>query len=147
MGTKDGKAVNSCHSACICLNIQGMNPSLRSKSSYKLQYLMEKVDYFKQNNILVSFLAIVESWLKDHVTDAQLHIPDYNIYRCDRSVSKNGGALLYIHNSITIDNFSLFEYDICSAVVCLTTTTTTTNFIFTRFYKIHSLKNRACSKR
>ena len=80
---------------------------------------MEKVDYFKKKNILVSFLAIVETWLKDHVTDAQLHIPGYNIYRCDRSVSKNGGVMLYIHNNITIDNFSLFEDDTCSAIACL----------------------------
>ena len=115
----DGRNVNCCHSICLCLNVQGINPSLRSKSFHKIRYLSERINHLNHKKQPVSFMAIVETWLKEHITDAQLHIQDYNIYRSDRSISKNGGVMLYIHNSITIDTFSLFDDDTCSAVICL----------------------------
>ena len=99
--------------------MQGINPSLRSKSFHKLPSLVEKIDHFNQINITVSFLAIVETWLKGHITDAQLYIKDYNIYRCDRATSKNGGVMLYIHTSIIIDTCSVFDNDSCCAVACM----------------------------
>ena len=104
------------------MNIQGINPSLRSKSSWKLQNLTDKVNKLKDNKTPVSFIALVETWLKSHISDAQLNINDYNIFRSDRCLSKNGGVLLYIHNSIIIDCFSCYDDDFCSAVVCLSTT-------------------------
>ena len=103
------------------MNIQGINPSLRSKSFWKLQKLTEKIESFNKKNTPVSFVALAESWLKSHISDAQLKIDNYNIFRSDRKVSKNGGVLLYIHHKIIIDSFSSFDDDTCSAVVCLST--------------------------
>lgn len=96
-----------------------MNPSVKSKGFYKLHQITEVLNNFKQKNIPVSFVAIVETWLKDYITDAQLNICHYNVYRSDRSKSKNGGALLYIHESIIIDIFDSFDDDTCNAVICL----------------------------
>ena len=84
--------------------------------------MVEKIHHLNQENISVSFLAICETWLKEHISDAQLNINGYNIYRSDRTVTKNGGVMLYIHNSIIIDSFSSFNDDICSAVACLSRT-------------------------
>ncbi len=95
-----------------------MNPSVRSKSFSKLPLIIEQIEHFNKQNIQVSFLAIVETWLKDHITAAQLHIKDYNLYRSDRAVSRNGGSLLYIHNSIVIDSFLCYDDDTCNGVVC-----------------------------
>ena len=111
------------NSVCLCLNVQGMNPSLRSKSYYKHQQLLDEINIFNKSHIFVPFLAIVETWLKDYISDAQLTISDYNIYRADRSsLKKNGGAMLYIHNTIIINNFSSFNDDTCSAVACFSST-------------------------
>ena len=96
-----------------------MNPSLRSKSFCKHQNLVEKIEHFNLNNIIVPFLGIVETWLNDYISDAQISIKDYHIYRCDRTISKNGGVLLYIHKTIIVDTFSVFDDDTCCAVACL----------------------------
>ena len=118
------RRVNNCnnnHSLCICLNIQGMCPSLRSKSFWKVNKLTEDIDKLSKKGTPVSFLAIAETWLKNYITDAQVSIPNYNVFRADRTVSKNGGALLYVHDSIVVDNFSSFDDDTCSGVICLST--------------------------
>ena len=107
------------NSVCLCLNVQGINPSLRSKSYHKHQQLVDKIKILNKSQIFVPFLAIVETWLKDYISDAQLTISDYNIYRADRSsTKKNGGVMLYIHNSIIVNNFSSFNDNTCSAVAC-----------------------------
>ena len=98
-----------------------MSPSIRSKSFWKHKKLCEKVEELKNNNFTVSFLAIAETWLKSYISDAQLFMQDYNIFRCDRNDSEHGGVLLYIHNSIHIDTFSCFDDDICNAVICVST--------------------------
>ena len=56
--------------------------------------------------------------LKPHIPDIQLLIDNYQIFRSDRKSSKNGGALLYVLNSIPIDETTSFDDDICSGVVC-----------------------------
>ena len=107
------------HSVCLGMNIQGMNPSLRRKNFYKIQAIMDEINYLKNINLIVPFIAIAESWLKEHITDSQINIFNYNVYRSDRKVSKNGGALVYIHKSILIDIYESFDDDICNAVACL----------------------------
>ena len=94
------------YSVCLGLNIQGMCPSLRSKSFYKLQMLKDEVLSLKQQSIFVPFIAITESWVKPCISDG-------------REVSKNGGVLLYVHNSIIIDTSSTYDDNVCSAVICL----------------------------
>ena len=45
-------------------------------------------------------IAITESWCNDSIYDAELHIPDYTIFRKDRECKAGGGVLLYIHVSL-----------------------------------------------
>ena len=96
-----------------------MSPSLRSKSFWKLQMLKEEISNLKKQSMFVPFIAVFESWVKSFISDGQLHIDNYSIYRADRELSRNGGVLLYIHNSLTIDTFSSFNDDICSVIMCL----------------------------
>ena len=107
------------HSICLGLNIQGMCPNLRSKSFWKLEMLKEEILILKEQSITVPFIAVTESWIKPHISDGQLHITNYNIYRADRKLSKNGGVLVYVHESIIIDFSSSYDDDICSAVICI----------------------------
>ena len=96
-----------------------MNPSLRSRSFHKLHHLKEELLELQKSDFTVPFIAITESWLKEHITDAQINIVDYNIFRSDRKLSRNGGALLYIHRKIIIDNFETFDNNSCNGIVCL----------------------------
>ena len=95
-----------------------MNPSLRSKSSWKIERLKEEVKTINKDKLKIPFIAISESWLKPHIEDAQIVINNYNVFRADRKKSKNGGSLVYIHNEIPIEETDTFDDDVCSAVIC-----------------------------
>ena len=69
--------------------------------------------------INIPFIAVVESWLKPYVLDAQLYIEGFQIFRADRKHSKNGGTLLYINDQICVDISESYDDDICSGIVCL----------------------------
>lgn len=45
-------------------------------------------------------IAITESWCTDSIYDAEIHIPDYIVFRKDRESRVGGGVLLYIHVSL-----------------------------------------------
>ena len=100
------------------MNIQGMDPSARSAGSYKISLLRNLVSYNISRNTLIPFLSITETWLKPYILDAQVSIPDYNIFRSDRRSRIRGGALLYIHESIPVINSESFDDQICEGVVC-----------------------------
>ena len=46
------------------------------------------------------FFGIVETWLNDEVSDEELQVKNYLLYRKDRK-SRRGGLLLNINNEIT----------------------------------------------
>ena len=76
------------HSVCLGVNVQGMNPSLHSKSFWKLHMLREEIYKLNRNNLCVPFLAVTETWLKPHIFDEQISIENYSVYRADRKNPK-----------------------------------------------------------
>ena len=111
------------------LNIAGMDASINSKSHWKLVDLIDKLeDEFGYTPIL----AICETWLKPHHTDAQVHIPNYQTLRADRKGRERGGALLYIHDKLPTREVQYFDDDFCAAVIC---TVVSTNTIVASIYR------------
>ena len=47
------------------------------------------------------FVSITESWLDDGVTDAEISIPGYSVYRSDRKCRSRGGTCVYIRSDIS----------------------------------------------
>lgn len=90
-----------------------MDPSANSVQSHKLPCLCEE---FVDDD--VSFISICESWLKPHITNAQINIPNYQIIRQDRIIRDRGGVLLYVHNSLPTSDIATFDDDTCAAVIC-----------------------------
>ena len=95
------------------MNIQGMDPSAYSSSNTKLTNLIEE-----HINKSVPFIALSETWLKPHISNAQIKITDYQILRQDRVKRLRGGVLLYVHDSFPISHSSTFDDGICEAVIC-----------------------------
>jgi hypothetical protein len=75
-----------------------MNPSASSNTKWKLPYLYNLLD--QDINCSFPILALTETWLKSYITDAQIHLPGYDIIRDDRSSRKGGGVLLYISDQL-----------------------------------------------
>ena len=94
------------------MNIEGMDPSARSASKCKLTALVEE-----HIDDSVPLIAISESWLKDHITDAQVSIPNYEIIRQDILNRRRGGVVLYVHNTLPISDLSTYDDDTCEAII------------------------------
>jgi exonuclease III len=100
-------------STIMILNIQGMDPSAHSTSRHKLTNLKEE-----HVNSCVPIISLSETWLKPHITNAQINIPNYQIVRQDRLTRTRGGVLLYVHNHLPTSNIETFEDGTCEAVIC-----------------------------
>ena len=90
-----------------------MDPSAHSKSKHKLKSFREE-----HINRDVLWVSICESWLKKHISDAQIQIPNFQIIRQDREKRRRGGVLLYVHNSLPVSNVCTFDDRFCGAVMC-----------------------------
>ena len=95
------------------MNIQGMDPSAHSASKCKLTSFIE--EHIDDSVPVVVFL---ESWLKSHITDAQISIPNFQIIRQDRLKRSRGGVILYIHDTLPVSDVHTYEDSTCEAVIC-----------------------------
>ena len=63
-------------------------------------------------NIFTPFFALTETHLSELIFDAEVSIKNYEMIRCDRTTRKQGGVILYIHNSITVIDVRKFQINI-----------------------------------
>ena len=63
-------------------------------------------------------MAITETWLQTHISDAQIEIENYNSLRADRVNRKGGGALLYLHSTLVLRNDAKFGDGTCEGTIC-----------------------------
>lgn len=55
-------------------------------------------------------IVITETWLNPEISDAEVNIPDYNFFRCDRSGNRiGGGVALIIHERLKPQPLNLEE--------------------------------------
>ena len=92
-----------------------MNPSATSTCKYKHKEL-EALVSDSCHEVPVKFIAVTETWLQDHIEDAQLYIECFNISRCDRGDRGGGGVLLYSHNNYPISECKTYDDTYCSAL-------------------------------
>ena len=95
-----------------------MNPSASSEVRWKVPDIKSLVLDEASKNHSLPFIAITETWLKSYVADAQLEVPGYVISRCDRSLRRGGGVLLYSHSSIPVSEMHSFDDHTCQALFC-----------------------------
>ena len=63
-----------------------MNPGNKSKSKWKMPYLRKFIDsHIVEENKIPAAIAITESYLKSYITKVQIQLPNYKVYRADRS--------------------------------------------------------------
>ena len=101
--------------AFLVINIRSMNPSATSTYKYKHKEL-EALISDSCHDAPVKFVAVTETWLQDHIKDAQLHIEGFNISRCDRGDRGGGGVLLYSHHNYPISECKTYDDSHCSAI-------------------------------
>jgi hypothetical protein len=67
--------------------------SLRNRVS-----LMQTAEFVHQHDIAI--LTISETWLNSSVTNWEIDIPGYKLYRLDRKYKKGGGVCVYLRDSL-----------------------------------------------
>ena len=120
------------YSSGLLLNIQSLNPSARSSCYWKIPYLTEMEIGKRAKNNCIPFIALTETWLKPYVQDAQLHIDNYNILRCDRATRVGGGVMMYIHQDLPITRTESHDSDYCQLLLC---TSDPSKLIFCLLYR------------
>ena len=98
------------------LNGQCISPKATSTTKWKIPYISENI--LNKEGVFVPFMGITETWLKGYISDAQLQVKNYTVYRSDREKRIHGGALLYVHNSYIVPEHGSFgdKYCNCSIV-------------------------------
>ena len=127
-GTTTEMNMNYEGSSAIMFNIQGINPSATSKQRWKHEYLSKLISSSSTHYLVI---GLTESWLKPHISDAQIDMQLFNVFRADRVNRERGGALLYIHKHIPVNHES-FDDDICQAIFCVSSAT---SYMFACAYK------------
>ena len=84
---------------CVCLNA-------RSIINKKTELNIMVVD------IKPHIIGITESWANNDITNAELGLEGYVMFRKDRIGRKGGGVLLYIKDTIPADEVQLHEEQI-----------------------------------
>ena len=72
----------------------------------------------KGNESQPPFVAITETWLKSYITDSQISIEDYCVYRSDRPNRVGGGCLLYVNSKLLITDTHTYEDKYNNLVMC-----------------------------
>ena len=72
----------------------------------------------KSNSNLVVFIAITETWLEPHISNAQINIEGFSISRCDRE-GRGGGVCLYTHESYPISNELMYDDGVCQCLLTI----------------------------
>ena len=62
----------------------------------KLDNLIVAIDIFKPH-----IICIVETWLSSEITECEISIPSFQLFRCDRN-RHGGGVLAYVSNMFSV---------------------------------------------
>ena len=72
---------------CVCLNARSI-----VNKKYELNIMVEDID--------PHIIGITESWANTDITDAELGLTGYVMFRRDRIGRRGGGVILYVKESI-----------------------------------------------
>ena len=61
----------------------------------KVSQLSDKLELEKAQG-----LFLTETWLHSDIMDAEIHIPGYSLFRCDRSQRQRGGTAAYFKENL-----------------------------------------------
>ncbi|KAL5268182.1 hypothetical protein ACHWQZ_G002141 [Mnemiopsis leidyi] len=102
-------------SSIVLLNGQSVSPAATSTSRWKLPFIQKTLTECSNPP---PFIAITESWLKGYVTDAQVSIDNYQVFRSDRPDRVGGGCLLYVHDQLVVTKTDHYEDKSNNMILC-----------------------------
>ena len=97
---------------------------------YNARSLLAKLDDIRVLSAAESpdIICVVETWLSNSISDAELALPNYQCVRRDRD-RHGGGVLMYIHSSLAFDLLTSDVVGIESLVVCVSSYNYAYNYV------------------
>ena len=89
---------------CVCLNARSI---INKKNELDIM-----VDEIKPH-----IIGITESWANNYITDAEMGLEGYVMFRKDRMWKRGGGVLLYIKETIPAYEVQLHEEADCNKAI------------------------------
>ena len=111
-----------------------MNPSCKNQK-YKIKALEELIN---SSENVVPFMVLTETHLKAYIHEAEVTINNYNIYRADRILRKNGGVAVYMHEDLAVNQTEVYSDSKCEAIMLKNNDL---NFILVGVYKPPTAEN------
>ena len=102
-------------SSIVLLNGQSVSPAATSSVKWKLPYIQETLT---ECDNPPPFIAITETWLKSYITEAQISMNSYQVFRSDRPDRVGGGCLLYVHDQLVVTKTDHYEDKSNNMVMC-----------------------------
>ena len=79
------------------------NRSLRKK--------LNELRVFLTQSPRIHIIALIETWLNSNISDAEVSLPGFTLFRRDRLVKKGGGVAVFVSESINAVRRSDLEID------------------------------------
>ena len=76
-----------------------------------LRYKFEDVSKLVQHH-KIHILGVTETWLDDSISDGEVAITGYRMFRLDRKGKAGGGVCIYIHYSLSVRLLSITPMDL-----------------------------------
>ena len=94
----------------IYVNIQGLFTKAKKN---KVCYLRDLA--IESNS---PFIVVTETWLTEQILDAEISIPNYNLYRSDRTNGRShGGSCIYVRSTLTSQMLLCHSNGTCDSLV------------------------------
>ena len=93
-----------------------MSPAATSTARWKIPFIQETI--ISSSCRPPPFIGITETWLKSYITDAQVSLKGYQVFRSDRPGRVGGGCLLYVNEQLVVTDSSHYEDRQCNLVTC-----------------------------
>lgn len=79
------------------------NRSLRKK--------LNELRVFLTQSPRIHLIALIETWLNSNISDAEVSLPGFTLFKRDRLVEKGGGVAVFVSESINAVRRSDLEID------------------------------------
>eukprot|EP00116_Pleurobrachia_bachei_P001864 sb/3462126/ len=112
------------------LNGRSISPSAVGSTRWKIPFIESTI--LQTSSLPPIALGITESWLKPYISDAQIALEGYSVFRSDRPERVGGGCVMYIHDSLPISFARSFSDRECSIVIAFSEAK---NLLFSCIYR------------
>ena len=106
---------------------------------YNARSLLPKLDDIRVLSAAESpdIICVVETWLSNSISDAELALPNYQCVRRDRD-RHGGGVLIYIHSSLAFDLLTS-DVGIELLVVCVSSYKSSSKLCLALYFRLPHL--------